>query len=268
MRFMIRCDIEGVTGVTHPSQAAPSEVDYAYGVAMLHHDLTAVVEGLLSTGDHDLWVYDMHYYGRNLDMARLDPRVRVICGKPHYQPGNVGGLTRDFDGQILLGLHSMAGTGELLSHSYEHEVQEISLNGVRVGEIGLEAALAGELGVPTILVSGDSAGCAEARALLGEVQTVAVKESIGLHAGVCYATQETGLRLREAAKAAVSDVAGLRPYTVSSPVTLEIRLAAGTFADRVYARLAASVTRAGTLCLTGASVAEAWLQYLVAKTVK
>jgi len=144
----------------------------------------------------------MHYYGRNLDMAQLDSRVRVVCGKPLYRPGNVGGLTADFDGQILVGLHSMAGTGELLSHSYEHEVQQLILNRVPVGEIGMEAALAGELGVPTIMVTGDSAGCAEARALLGDITTVAVKDSISLHGGVCYPTAATGAWLRDGAHAA------------------------------------------------------------------
>ena len=71
---------------------------------MLRHDLNAVVDGLLTAGDHEIWVYDMHYYGRNLDMRRVNQRLRVICGKPHYLPGNVGGLTAEFDGQILLGL--------------------------------------------------------------------------------------------------------------------------------------------------------------------
>lgn len=265
MRFMIRCDIEGVTGVVNPVQAAPDAADYPYGVAMLHHDLNAVVEGIFSTGIHEVWVYDMHYYGRNLDMEELDPRLRVICGKPDYRPGNVGGLTAGFDGQILLGFHSKAGTGELLAHSYEHQVQDILLNGVSVGEIGLEAALAGELGVPTVLVTADSAGCAETRALLGEIPTVAVKDSISLYAGVCYPTAHTGNLLLEGGRAAVAAAAKTQPYQAGTPVTLEIRLEEGAFTDHVRSRLAASVATDGSLCLRADSVAAAWERYLQAK---
>jgi D-amino peptidase len=232
---------------------------------MLHADLNAVVEGILSTGEHEVWVYDMHYYGLNLDMDELDARVRVVCGKPDYRPGNLGGLTSDFDGQILLGLHARAGTGELLSHTYEHQIQELRLNNVCIGEIGLEAALAGELGVPTCLVTGDSAGCAEARALLGDLPTVTVKESIALHAGVCYPTSQTGEWLVEGGRAAVDAVATLRPYRVEPPITLTLTLADDPFSDHVKSRLAEWVLPDGTVQIRANSVAEAWVLYLQAK---
>lgn len=267
MRFMIRCDIEGVTGVVHPDQAAPTGPEYAYGVDMLHNDLNAVVDGILSTGEHDIVIYDMHYYGRNLDMARLDPRVKVICGKPNYKPGNVGGLTAGFDGQILLGLHSKAGTGELLAHSYEHQVQDILLNDVSVGEIGLEAALAGELDVPTVLVTADTAGCAEAEALIPGIATVAVKESISLHAGVCYPAEKASELLFNGGIAAVEKASTLPPYITQKPVTLAIVLENGPFADHVRANLQQYVQPDGRIVIDASSVAAAWEQYLLAKPI-
>jgi len=265
MRLMIRCDVEGVTGVVHPTQADPASPGFAYGVDMLHEDVNAVVAGLLSTGDHEIWIYDMHYYGRNLDMRRLDPHVRVVCGKPFYRPGDVGGLTADFDGQILVGLHSKAGTGELLSHSYEHQIQDIVLNGVSVGEIGMEAALAGELGVPTILVSGDSAGCTEAATLISGILTVPVKDSLGLHHGVCYPVPRTGEWLRMGAARAVTKHDRIRPYAVKPPISLVLQLEGGAFADHVRSRLQSCVLPDGRLEIKADSVAAAWLQYLQAR---
>lgn len=265
MRLMIRCDVEGVTGVVHPTQADPASPGFAYGLEMLHEDVNAVVTGLLSTGDHEIWIYDMHYFGRNLDMRRLDPHVRVVCGKPFYRPGDVGGLTSDFNGQILVGLHSRAGTNELLSHSYEHQIQNMLLNGVPVGEIGMEAALAGELGVPTILVSGDSAGCAEAAALVSGIVSVPVKDSLGLYHGVCYPVSRTGEWLRVGAQRAVAKLEKIRPYAVSTPVSLVMHLENGTFADQVRARLPSCVLPDGRLEIKAASVAAAWLQYLQAR---
>lgn len=265
MRLMIRCDVEGVTGVVHPTQADPASPGFDYGVNMLHEDVNAVVAGLLSTGEHEIWIYDMHYYGRNLAMNRLDPRVRVVCGKPLYRPGDVGGLTAGFDGQILVGLHSKAGTGELLSHSYEHQIQDLILNGISVGEIGMEAALAGELGVPTILVSGDSAGCAEATALIPSVVTVSVKDSLGLHQGVCYPVPKTAERLRLGAQKAISHLKEIRPYRVKSPISLVMRLEAGTFSDHVRSQLQSSVLPDGRIDIRADSVAAAWLKYLQAR---
>jgi D-amino peptidase len=263
MRFMIRCDLEGVSGVVASAQVTPGAAEYAYGVAMLHHDLLAVIDSLLATGDHEIWVYDMHCAGRNVDLASLPPQVRVVCGKPHYRPGDLGGLTRGFHGQLLVGLHSMAGTGELLAHSYEHAVQALRLNGRPVGEIGLEAALAGELGVPTLLVTGDSAGCAEARALLGDIPTVAVKDSRGASAGVCYPTTRTGAQLRDAARAAA--LRTVHPFTVPPPVTLEITLDDSPFADHVRGQLAEAVRNDGVIALTADTLAAAWLRYLQVK---
>ena len=85
----------------------------------------------------------------------------------------VGG--EGFDGLFMVGLHTMQGTGALLQHSYLKEYEAIYLNGILVGEIGMEAALAGEQGVPLKFVSGDDMGCREAEALIGGVITCPVK---------------------------------------------------------------------------------------------
>lgn len=265
MRLMIRCDMEGVTGVVHPAQVTPESPGYGFGLAMLHYDLAAVIQGLFSAGNHEIWIYDMHAYGRNLDLARLDGRVRVVSGKPHYQPGNLGGLTAGFDGQILLGLHCKAGSGELLAHSYEPQIRDILLNGVSVGEIGLEAALAGEFGVPTVLVTGDSAGCAEARALLGHLPTVAIKDSLGPTAGLCYPVEHTGALLREGARNAVTAVDYAFPYTVAPPITLTFYFEDGVFAAQLRNNLREFALDDGSIAITADSVAEAWARYLGAK---
>ena len=62
-------------------------------------------------------------------------------------------------------------------------VNDSQLNGRSVGELGLNAALAGVFGVPVVLVSGDAALASEAHDLLGEdVATVIVKEAVARHA--------------------------------------------------------------------------------------
>jgi len=64
------------------------------------------------------------------------------------------------------------------NHTYADRVHDVRLNGKPVGELGLNAGLAGVHRVPVALVSGDSALAAEAKDLLGDgVATVVVKEA-------------------------------------------------------------------------------------------
>ena len=84
---------------------------------------------------------------------------------------------------ILLGFHSKRNTGELLHHSYEPDIKDLILNGVSVGEIGIEAAIAGDYGVPLVMITADSAGVAEAETLIPGVVGVSVKQSLSADGG-------------------------------------------------------------------------------------
>ena len=120
MKWLIRCDVEGVTGVVDPAQAAFTGSEFAFGQRMLMNDLNAVIEGLLRTEDPEIWVYDAHWDGRNILLDEIDERVRVISGKPVYTVDNAGGLDETVDGLILLGYHAMASSSDqVLAHTYE-----------------------------------------------------------------------------------------------------------------------------------------------------
>jgi D-amino peptidase len=181
MKFMIRCDVEGVTGVTTYQQAEGSQ----FGRAMLMNDLNACIEGLLATGDHEIVIYDEHTDGRNVDLTELPECVSVICGKPPYR-ADWGGIDSSYDAMIMVGFHARSGVaGALLPHSYSRKNLNIRLNGTVVGEIGMEAAIAGDFGVPLWLVTGDSAGMAEAEQMIENVRTVTVKEAMGEFTAKC-----------------------------------------------------------------------------------
>src|SRR3990172_4116783 len=98
MKWMIRCDVEGASGVVSLEQTTPGKSHFSYGCRMMQSDVEAAASAFLDTGAEEVWVYDMHYSGTNLDLGRLHPRVKVLCGKPTYRSGNVGGLDRSFTG--------------------------------------------------------------------------------------------------------------------------------------------------------------------------
>ncbi len=269
MKWLIRCDVEGVTGVVHPEQAAFTGSQFAFGQRMLMNDLNAVIEGLLRTEDPEIWVYDIHWDGRNILLEEIDERVRVISGKSVYAVDNAGGLDETVDGLILLGYHAMASqTDQVLAHTDESSFRQLFLNGVEVGEIGIQAAIAGDFGVPTVLVTGDSGGNAEAAELLDGVVTATVKESLGPTAAICYPPGRTAVMLADAAQRAAAGAASVEPYTVSAPVELEIIFAEDRFTERIRSKLGDSFLSATRAILRADTVTEAWIELWLAKPAR
>lgn len=261
-QYMIRCDVEGVSGVVSYAQAEPGQPEHEFGQRMFMTDLGAAVEGLLKGGADQITIYDEHYYGRNVDLSALPTGVSVICGKPPYRLEWAGGLDSSFDGVVLLGFHSKFGTpGGLLAHSYEPDIRDLRLNGISVGEIGIEAAVAGDWGVPVVLVTGDSAAIAEAESLLPGVRGVVVKESLGTSGGRCFPTAMTGSAIREAARQVVTSPPPVEVYRLNGEVVLEIELNDGPYLDVVRKELSAEVRAGHVLTLAGSSATEVWADY-------
>ncbi len=260
-RIMVRCDIEGVSGVVSPAQAEPGAAEFDFGLRMFQSDLTACLDGLMRAGADEVVIYDEHYYGRNVDPVWLPHGVSVIAGKPPYRPDWAGGLDESFRGVVLLGFHSMCGSGELLHHTYEPDIRELRINGVAVGEIGMEAAIAGDFGVPIVLVTADSAGAREARQLLPGVRTVAVKESLGENAGRCPPLPETAAAIRAAAEESVTAAPDIPPFRTQAPVRLEVSFNPGPYFEAVKREFADSLTPAGSMLIEGRSATEVWALY-------
>lgn len=261
-RFMIRCDIEGVSGVVSYDQAEPGKPEYEFGLRMLKADLTACIDGLLAGGADEIVVYDEHYYGRNIDPSWLPRGVSFIAGKPPYRTDWPGGIDDSFAGLVLLGFHSKFGTPDgLLHHTYELDIRDLRLNGTSIGEIGMESAIAGDCDVPLLLATGDSAGMAEAEALVPGVRTVTVKESIGQTGGGCLPLPvSTGL-IRQAAEETVKSPPSVEPYLAEPEVALEIDLNDGVYLDVVRSRFGNRMRGDRTLALRGPSTTALWAEY-------
>ena len=75
-KYMIRCDMEGVSGVVSYLQVEPGQPDYAFGRSMFHSDLMACLEGLLAGGAGEIVIYDEHYFGRAASQAGPSWKLR------------------------------------------------------------------------------------------------------------------------------------------------------------------------------------------------
>lgn len=234
MRVYISVDMEGVAGVVHEDQTDPSTPrhagEYARFRQLMTAEANAAIEGAVAAGATYVLVNDSHWLMRNLLAESLDERAELISGGPK-RLSMVEGIERGFDAAFFIGYHGRAGTANaVIDHTYTSRIHEVRLNGAAVGELGLNAAMAGEHAVPIALVSGDAALRAEAVALLGSgVEIVVVKEAMSRFAARSIAPALACRRIRAAAEVALKRTHAV--YRVESPVTVEVDFALTQQAD-------------------------------------
>src|SRR3989475_11899904 len=186
MGVYISVDMERIAGVVREPQTNPGDPrgasEYARFRKLMTAEANAAIEGALEAGASQVLVNDSHWFMRNLLAEELNQAAVLVSGGPKPR-SMMEGIDGGFDAAFCIGYHARAGTrNAILDHTYADCIHEARLNGRPVGELGLNAALAGGFGVPVVLVSGDNALAAEARELLGEgVRPVIVKEAVNRH---------------------------------------------------------------------------------------
>lgn len=260
MRFYILTDVEGVSGVTTYAQAEGTP----FAIDMLMNDVKAVVEGLLCNPQNEILLYDEHMDGCNLLMDQLPENVQCVRGKP-IEGRTWQGISSGYDALLMIGFHARAGCdGALLPHTYSHNICDIFVNGESMGEIGIEAMIAGERGVPLVLVSGDSAGVKEAQSLVPGVIGVSVKIALDETQAICFPPQKTASMLRDAAASIASNLPATSPVFPKSPVRLEIVLRDGVFGEAAVSIAPEHLERGrrNWLLFESATLSSAWNEWL------
>ena len=228
----ISVDLEGIGGIVHWEQCSPGTNQYDDARTLMTTEANAAIQGAFDGGATEVLVNDAHASMRNILPHELDSRARLIRGtiKPQSM---MEGINESFDVAFLIGCHAGAGSSGVLSHTYDGTVASVSLNSLAAGEITINSALAGYYGVPVALVSGDSAACREALAVLGGVEAVAVKEPISRYSANCMNPAAAREKIQAAAKAAVSRASELEPFTLEPPIRFELTFGHVGYADRV-----------------------------------
>lgn len=264
-KYMVRCDMEGVTGVVSYAQVEPGKPEYEEARESFMQEILALVAGLQEAGASEVAIYDEHWFGRNLQLNRLPRGVTGICGKPPYREDWAGGLDASYSGMIIHGLHSRAGSGHLLHHTYEPDFANIEINDVVVGEIGVEAAIAGDCGVAVQLVVADSAGADEASQLLPGVATVATKQSESEDGAVCLPLCETTRIIKEAAFKIAQSPPQVAPLKFDGPVKMAMDFREGPYLNALRKRAEKNMVSANRLVFEGSSVLGIWARYWALK---
>jgi D-amino peptidase len=185
-------------------------------------EVNAAIAGAFDAGATEVVVGDAHGDAQNIDVELLDRRVRLIRAWPRPL-GMMQGIDASFGAVVFVGYHAAEGRAPAtLSHSFSGTI-EVELDGVPMPEAGFNAAIAGDFGVPVVFLSGDQTICADAKKLLGPIETAAVKEATGFYSASMMHPEEAQKLIREGVRRGVERRREIKPYRIAHPVTLRIR---------------------------------------------
>lgn len=229
MKVYISVDMEGVSGVVAGEHVDTNHKEYERFRRLMTADANAAIRGAFAGGATEVIVNDAHSTMHNLLIEELHPGATLISGSPKPL-SMMEGIAEGADVAFFIGYHARAGNAQgVLNHTWSGIVQDVYLNQRAVGEIGLNAALAGFYGVPVVLVTGDRATTEEAQALLGEIETVAVKDGLGRTAARCLPIETAHARIIQAAQRALARPG--QPFVIEPPITLAVEFARTAQAD-------------------------------------
>ncbi len=224
MKFIVAVDCEGVAGaVGTPGGTLNDSPNWEFARLQATREADAAARGFFAAGATQVIVWDNHGGGVNLHYDHLDERCDIALGAgfPHRFPG----LDGTFAGVALVGYHAMDNTVDgVMAHSFSSAAyQAMRINGRDVGEIEIDAAMAGEYGVPLILVASDAQAVAQACAICPHIETVVTKQGLGWNAAISQHPRRAVAAIEAAATRAASRAGSMAPFCVPGPLAFEIR---------------------------------------------
>jgi len=249
-------DLEGATGVCGTWQDInPGGREHERARRFLTRDVNAAIEGAYKAGAKEVVVLDGHGAAFSIIPEELDERAKLIRGRRILE---MEGLDSSFDAVFAIGAHAMAGTPDaILPHTLSSAtIMNVWINGIKVGEIGLWAAIAGTYDVPLVLVTGDEAAVREAKKLLGDIECVAVKKATSPYAAICLHPNVTYRMIKEAAIRALRRLDEIKPFKVKKPVELKVEFKYVDIARRVAKRPGVELIDGRTVRAIGDNIIE------------
>lgn len=225
MNYLIAVDLEGVNHVVGEQNKGLGKdvADYAVATAEAVRELNVIVSALFEQGAENVYVWDNHGSGNNLDFGAVDKRAVNVgldaCSleRMNFADGlNIGGL-------IFLGYHAKEGAFDaVLAHTYSSvAVQYIKIGGKQAGEFFIDSAIAAAKDIPVIMLVGDDKCVEEAREVSDKIVTVVTKTATGRNSAVFKPDEELKKELCEKTKEAAKLQGSFN--RLSFPVDVEMR---------------------------------------------
>jgi D-amino peptidase len=234
----IREVIAGNEGARYVNLSSPDYWDRFR--MLLTQEVNATIRGARLAGARSFVVNEGH--GGNLFANvlpwELDSSAILVRGfpKPLLM---VTGIDSSFGTMMFTGAHANAGSPGVMAHNFAFD--EFTVNGRKLNEVGINALIAGEMGVSVSMVSGDDVLVAETEAMLDNgVIGVVVKKAVGRSAAITYSPERVRRMLQTAAAEAVRRErrGDFKPFTLERPYTVDFMLRR-SFSDSVVTSVAA-----------------------------
>ena len=233
LKVYVSVDFEGLPGISSVAQLAPRSPQYADGREVATRVVEAVVDELARQGVEEVLVADSHGYMSNIVPWRV--RARLLQGYPRPVSMVLG--VEGYDALMLVGYHAGAGTVEgFLDHTYSGAAfQRVLVNGEPASEYLLNALIAGDKGVPVVLVAGDERLRPQVERHTPWAVFVPLKRGVARYAAVSEPLERAVEELRRGVAEALRRLrAGeARPLQMRRPYRVELELRNPGVADLV-----------------------------------
>ena len=223
MKIYIQTDIEGIAGFCFFEKRKDQSYDnvrHRYRMyKLLTDEVNAAVQGAFDAGADEVIVNDSHGSGYNIQFEHLDPRCQIVHGRNMSGPAWLPFLDETFDAMLLIGMHAMGGTKDAIT---PHSRWEVNDGEFFMSEGAMAAALAGDFGVPAVLITGDDKVIQEFKEKIPEISSVQVKKALSPYQACSLIPAKACELIRKAAKEAILRRNEIKPYKVSGPLRLTL----------------------------------------------
>ncbi len=234
MKAFISVDLEGMPYIVIPGHLSLKGTLYDEARKIATKVTLTVAEELHKNGFDEVVIADSHGPMVNLLVDDLPEYVEIVRGYP--RPLSMVSGVEGCDVALFLGYHAKFGTAKsTFDHTYSGaSINRVEVNGIEVSEFLLNAYVAGESGVPVVMVAG------EAQLLEDDVkkyapwaETVALKRSLSRFSAKSPSMVKIEKELMETVRRAVAEFKRnkARPLVTRKPVRMRITFLASHFAD-------------------------------------
>ena len=171
--------------------------------SLLTQEVNATIKGARAGGAASFVVNEGH--GGNLFANvlpwELDSSAILVRGFPKPLV-MVTGIDSSFGTLMFTGAHANAGSPGVMAHNFAFD--SFTVNGKVLNEVGINALIAGEMGVSVSLVSGDDVLIAETKPMLNNgFVAIVTKHAVGRSAAITYSPAKVRQMLQAGAAEAV-----------------------------------------------------------------
>ncbi|MBO4452417.1 MAG: M55 family metallopeptidase, partial [Clostridia bacterium] len=126
-------------------------------------------------------------------------------------------------GVLFIGYHAYDAPRATLCHVYSSSTfTGHFINGKPVGELQIDAAIAGKRGVKTVFASGDDVFIEQAKQSCPWIKTVETKKALAWNSCISRHPQEVCDDIYDTVKEAVAEISAMKAFTVDTPFELTL----------------------------------------------